>query len=85
MLGADAVKEVAKLSLSDITIDRRIVDMYSVDTKNNIVGNIRISGNFSLQVDESTGISEHVQLLANVCFVDEDVIKENFFICKRLP
>ena len=85
MLGADAVTEVAKLSLSDITIDRRIVDMYSMDTKNNIVGNIRISGNFSLQVDESTSISEQVQLLANVCFVDEDVIKENFFFCKRLP
>ena len=57
----------------------------SVDIKSNILEKIRISGKFALQVDDSTDISGHAQLLANVRFVDEDVIKENFFFCKRLP
>ena len=57
----------------------------SVDIESNILEKIRISGKFALQVDESTDISEHVQLLANVRFVDEDAIKEIFFFCKRLP
>ena len=47
MLGADAVKEVAKLPLSENTIARQIVDMY-VDIESNILGKIRISGKFAL-------------------------------------
>ena len=57
----------------------------SVDIESNILEKIRISGKFALLVDESTDISGHVQLLANVRFVDEDVIKEYFFFCTRLP
>ena len=57
----------------------------SVDIENNILEKIHISGKFALQVDESTDISGHAQLSANVRFVDEDVIKENFFFCKKLP
>ena len=57
----------------------------SVDIESNILEKIRISGKFALQVDESTVISGHAQLQANVRFVDYDVIKEIFFFCKRLP
>nr|XP_057947720.1 zinc finger BED domain-containing protein 5 [Doryrhamphus excisus] len=39
----------------------------------------------ALQVDESTDISGHSQLLANVRFVDGDTIRENFLFCKALP
>lgn len=45
---------------------------------------IGVSHKHALQPDESTDISGHAQLLANVCFVDEDTIRENFF-CKALP
>ena len=56
-----------------------------IDIEGSILEKIHISGKFALQVDESTVISGYAQLLANVRFVDEDVIKENFFSCKRLP
>ena len=66
MLGADAIKEIVNLPLSDITIARRIVDM-SVDIKSNILGKISISRKFALQVAlqaenlhyEPTDISGH--------------------------
>ena len=70
MLIADAVKEVAKLPLSDNTIARRIADM-SVDIESNILEKICISGKFALQVNESTNISS-AQLFVNVRFVDKD-------------
>ena len=44
-----------------------------------------ISGKFSLEVDGSTDISGHAQLLTNVRFVDGDSIRENFLFSKRLP
>ena len=52
--------------------------MYFLDIESNILGKIRISGKFALQVDESTDISGHAQLLVNVRFVDEDVMDWNF-------
>ena len=82
MLGPDAVKDIAKVTLSDNTIARRIDDM-STDIESHVVEKIRISRKFALQVDESTDISGHSQLLANVRFVDGDAIRENFLFCKE--
>uniref|UniRef100_A0A8C5PAU3 DUF4371 domain-containing protein n=1 Tax=Leptobrachium leishanense TaxID=445787 RepID=A0A8C5PAU3_9ANUR len=57
----------------------------SADIESVVLEKIRISEKFALQLDESTDISGHAQLLANVCFVDGDAIRENFFFCKALP
>ena len=56
----------------------------SADIESNIMEKVCIRGRFALQVDESTDISVHAQLLANVRFIDGNAIKENFLICKRL-
>ncbi|KAM9319784.1 zinc finger BED domain-containing protein 5-like [Gastrophryne carolinensis] len=81
MLSPDSAKELA---LSDNTIARRIDDM-SVDIETVVLEKVRISKKFALQLDESTDISGHCQLLANVRFVDGDAIRENFLFCKALP
>jgi hypothetical protein len=57
----------------------------SVDIEAAVLGKIKTSGHFSLQLDESTDMSGHAQFLANVRFVDGDRIRENFLFCKPLP
>ncbi|XP_057715925.1 SCAN domain-containing protein 3-like [Corythoichthys intestinalis] len=84
VLGPDAAKEIAKVPLSDNTIARHINDM-SADIETVVLEKIHVSKKFALQLDESTDISGHSQLLANVRFVDGDAIRENFLFCKALP
>ena len=84
MLRHEAVQEMAKIPLSDNTISRRIYAM-SADIKSVVLEKIHISKKFALLLDESTDISGHAQLLANVHFVDGDTIRENFLFCKALP
>ena len=56
----------------------------SVDIETIVLEKIRIGKHFSLQLDEYTDISKNVQLLANVRFVDGNIIRENFLFCKTL-
>ena len=84
MLGPEAVKEIAKVPLSDNTISRRIGEM-SADIESVVLDKIRVSTKFALQLDESTDVSGHTQLVTNVRFVDGDTIRENFLFCKALP
>ena len=65
MVGPNSVKDVAKVALADNTIARRFEGM-SVAIENNILGKVRISKRFALQVDEFTDISGHAQLFVNV-------------------
>ena len=57
----------------------------SADIESVVLEKICTSKKFELQLDESTDISGHAQLLANVRFVDGDAIRENVLFCKTLP
>jgi len=57
----------------------------SADIETVVFETINISEKFTLQVDESTDVSGHAQLLANVRFMDGDVIRENFLFYKVVP
>lgn len=84
MLGPQAAKEISKVPLSNSTIARRINDM-SADIEEVVFDKIRQCGKFALQVDESTDVSGHAQLLGCVRFVDGEEIRDNFLFCKCLP
>ena len=77
-------KEFTKIPLSNSTIGRRIEDM-SADIESVVINKIKTGGKFALQLDESTDVSGHAQLLANVRFIDGDIIRENYLFCKQLP
>ena len=83
MLGSEAAKKIDKAPFSDNTIFGRIGEM-SADIESLGLDKIRISNIFALQLDESTDISGHAQLMANVRFMDGDAIRENFLFCKVL-
>ena len=56
----------------------------SVDIETIVLEKIRIGKHFSLQLDKYTDLSKNAQLLANVRFVDRDIIRENFLFFKTL-
>ena len=57
----------------------------SVDIESVVFEKIRCIEKYALQLDESTDISGHAQLMANVRFVVGETIRENFLFCKAMP
>ena len=57
MLGKTEVEEIKKVSLSAETIKRRIDDMSS-DILETLIYKLKTSEYFSLQIDETTGITK---------------------------
>ena len=56
----------------------------SVDIETIVLEKICIGKQFFPQLDEYTDLSKNAQLLANVRFVDGDIIREIFLLCKIL-
>jgi hypothetical protein len=84
VLGVEAANDISKVPLSHETISRRVGNM-SCDNELNLREKVNVSRNFSLQIDESTDISDHAQLIAYIRFVDSDKTVSNFLFCKELP
>ena len=83
VLGEDAVKRLSQVSLSNNTVRQRIKDM-SDDIVTQVVSEIKNSpAKISMQLDESTDVSNHSQLLVFVRYVHENKIKEEFLLCSR--
>ncbi|XP_076049324.1 SCAN domain-containing protein 3-like [Oratosquilla oratoria] len=70
-------------TLSDNTINQRIQER-SGDIKEQVVAAIKESGKFSLQLDESTDVSDNAQLLVYVRYQGKSDIEEDFLFCKRM-
>ncbi|XP_044151372.1 protein ZBED8-like [Bufo gargarizans] len=84
MLGKAAEVKLSQIPLSNDTISDRIEDM-SKDILAQIVADLISSpAKFSLQLDETTDVSNLSQLAVFVRYVKDDVIKEEFLFCKPL-
>ena len=81
MIGADAVKKLSSLSLSDNTIQCRIQEM-SDDIKNQVVEQIKQSQSpsYVLQLDESTDVSSCTQLMVYVRYIHNCDFQEESFV-----
>ena len=84
MINESAVKEVEKVPLPDNSISRRIDNM-SNDILSQLKDSLIKSEVFSLQLDESTDIQRKAQLLANIQYIENNSIQENFLFCKKIP
>lgn len=83
LLDQKSVDKLAQISLSNDTIHNRISEM-SEDIKIQVIKNIRNSPYFSIQLDESTDISNISQLLVYARYIHDNKTQEEFLFCKPL-
>ena len=80
MLGKAAEDKLSQIPLSNDTISSRMDDL-SDDILAQVVADLISSpAKFSLQLDETTDVSNLSQLVVFVRYVKDDVIKEDFFV-----
>ena len=77
MLGEDKLSKVKQISLSNTTVQRRIVHLDG-DIEEQVVTSIRSSPAFAIQLDESTEVASLSQLIALVRYVDKGTLNTEF-------
>ena len=80
MLGEDHSKKVAQVSLSNSTIQRRLLHL-DEDIEDQVVAAINKSPVFAIQLDESTDVESLSQLISYVRYIDHDNMKTEFLFC----
>ena len=83
MCGDDVAKKLDIVPLSNDTVRRRIASI-SANIKEQLISSIKKGREFSLQIDESTDISDDAQLLVYVRYLGENTLEEEFLFCKAL-
>lgn len=84
ILGIEAERKLQQISLSNDVIHERIDDM-SQDILEQTISDMKVSAvKVSLQLDESTDVSNCSQLLVFVRYVKGDELEEQFLFCESL-
>ena len=83
MLENEAAMKISKITLSNDSVNRRILEM-SCDIEKNVCGNKLQCSDFALQVDESADIINKALLIAFIRFINENQITNQFLFCKEL-
>uniref|UniRef100_A0A8C7ZJR2 Uncharacterized protein n=1 Tax=Oryzias sinensis TaxID=183150 RepID=A0A8C7ZJR2_9TELE len=84
MIGEAAAKKLKTIPLSNDIVSHRIVDMAS-DIEQQLLERIRKSPFFSLQLDESTDVTNAVLLLVFVRYRWDSSLQEDILFCGELP
>ncbi|KAF2348025.1 protein of unknown function DUF4371 [Trinorchestia longiramus] len=84
MLGEETEVKLFQIPLSNDTINDRIEDMTKDILAQVVADLISSPAKFSLQLDETTDVSNLNQLAVLVRYVKDDVINEDFLSCKPL-
>lgn len=84
ILGTAAEGKLSQIPLSNDTVSDRIEDMSKGILAQVVADLISSPAKFSLQLDETTDVSNLSQLAVFVRYVKDDMIKEEFLFCKPL-
>ena len=85
ILGDGAARKLKQVALSNDTIARRIKDL-SIDIHNQLISDLKASPlKISIQLDESTDVSNCSQLICFVRYIKEKKVEEEFLFCQTLP
>ena len=83
VLGEKSAEKLNAISFSNNTVQHRISQL-SDDIKEQVIQEIKSTGLFSIQLDESTDVQSCSQLLAFVRYVHDEDLKEEFLFCEHL-
>uniref|UniRef100_A0A667X2M9 HAT C-terminal dimerisation domain-containing protein n=1 Tax=Myripristis murdjan TaxID=586833 RepID=A0A667X2M9_9TELE len=79
-----SAEKLKRIPLSNNTVSRRIHDI-SENLEEQLVSRLKAAGDFSIQLDESTDVSDCASLLVYVRYVWENDFAEDFLCCLTIP
>jgi hypothetical protein len=83
VLGEKAAKQPELVPLSNDTISRQISDMAS-NVKEQLIEKVKVSEYYSIQLDESTDVSNISHLFTFIKFEDGESVKKELLFCEPL-
>ena len=85
ILGDGAARKLKQVALSNDTIARRIKDL-SIDIRDQLISDLKASPlKISIQLDESTDVSNCSQLICFFRYIKEKKVEEEFFFVNHYP